>query len=232
MLRDLEAVVGAGVDHLTHYELNVGGRTDFALNRSHELPSVEETLEMYRTARDFLTEKGYRQVTTYDWGRSGSRSPQLVYEEEWRHRFAAGPDGTVTGSQTWGWGFAGISHFFGDRSDRGWTYMNHTRVADYFKALDAGSFPVERGFRVALERPDLLCWRVRRRIEPRVVHEQVRDAPLLDEVSCRSVDRSAVANERVWVPTSRWLTRLSLRLWITSIGSSSEMMCREEVRLM
>ena len=146
MLRDLEAVVGAGVDHLTHYELNVGGRTDFALNRSHELPSVEETLEMYRTARDFLTEKGYRQVTTYDWGRSGSRSPQLVYEEEWRHRFAAGPDGTVTGSQTWGWGFAGISHFFGDRSDRGWTYMNHTRVADYFAALDAGRFPVERGF--------------------------------------------------------------------------------------
>src|SRR5437867_1683573 len=147
MLRDLEAIVDAEVDHLTHYELNVGGRTDFALNRGHELPSVEETLEMYRTARDFLTEKGYRQVTTYDWGRSGSRSPQLVYEEEWRHRFAAGPDGTVTGSHTWGWGFAGISHFFGGRSDRGWTYMNHTRVADYFAALDAGRFPVERGFR-------------------------------------------------------------------------------------
>ena len=33
MLRDLESVVEAGVDHLTHYELNVGGRTDFAVNR-------------------------------------------------------------------------------------------------------------------------------------------------------------------------------------------------------
>src|SRR5439155_1522237 len=144
MLRDLEAVVGAGVDHLTNYELNVGGRTDFALNRSRELPSIEETLEMYRTARDFLADKGYRQATTYDWERSGSRLPQLVYEEEWRHRFAAEPDGTVTRSHTWGWGFAGISHFFGGRTDRGWTYMNHTRVADYFGALEAGRFPIER----------------------------------------------------------------------------------------
>jgi len=130
MLRDLEAVTKAGVDHLTHYELNIGGRTDFTLNRSHELPSVEQTLDMYRTARDFLAEKGYRHATTYDWERSGSRAPQLLYEEEWRRRFAAGPEGMVTSSQTWGWGFAGICHFFGGRHDRGWTYMNHTRVGD------------------------------------------------------------------------------------------------------
>jgi oxygen-independent coproporphyrinogen III oxidase len=146
MLRDLEAVVAAGVDHLTHYELNVGGRTDFALNRAHELPSLDETLEMYRTARDFLSRHGYRQATSYDWERSKSRSPHLLYEEEWRHRFAANPDGKVTTSQTWGWGFAGISHFLGDWTDRGWTYMNHTRAADYFRALDAGQFPVERAF--------------------------------------------------------------------------------------
>jgi oxygen-independent coproporphyrinogen III oxidase len=151
MLRDLEAVVAAGVDHLTHYELNVGGQTEFGRNRGHELPAVEETLDMYRTARDFLARKGYRQATTYDWERTQSRSPQLVYEEEWRHRFTPGPDGTVTGSQTWGWGFAGISHFLGGRTDRGWTYVNHTRVADYLGALDAGEFPVERGFHYAHE---------------------------------------------------------------------------------
>ena len=50
--------------------------------------------------------------------------------------------------------------------------------------------------------------------------------------SSRKVDRSAAAKLRVCVPTSRWLTRLCLRLWITSMGSSSEMMCREEARLM
>src|SRR5437867_12804284 len=104
MLRDLDAVVGAGVDHLTHYELNIGGRTDFTLNRSHELPSVEQTLDMYRTARDFLAEKGYRHATTYDWERSGSRAPQLLYEEEWRRRFAARPGGIVTGAQSGGGG--------------------------------------------------------------------------------------------------------------------------------
>jgi oxygen-independent coproporphyrinogen-3 oxidase len=151
MLRDLEAVVGAGVDHLTHYELNVGGRTDFALNRSHELPSVEETLDMYRVARDFLSKHGYRQATTYDWERTGSGSPQLRYEDEWRRRFAIEPDGTLISSQTWGWGFAGISHFFGNRADRGWTYMNHTSVSGYFGALDAGMFPVERGFQYTNE---------------------------------------------------------------------------------
>jgi oxygen-independent coproporphyrinogen-3 oxidase len=135
MLRDLEAVVGAGVDHLTHYELNVGGRTDFALNRSRDLPSVEATLDMYCAARDFLTEHGYRQATTYDWERCDSRSPHLRYEEEWRRRFATGQDGTLTSSQTWGWGFAGISHFFGERADRGWTSINHASVTGYSRAV-------------------------------------------------------------------------------------------------
>jgi oxygen-independent coproporphyrinogen-3 oxidase len=151
MLRDLKAVVDARVDHLTHYELNVSGRTDFAVNRRHELPSVAETLEMYRESRDFLHQSGYRQVTTYDWERVGSPRPQLLYEEEWRHRLGAAPGTSTPGSHTWGWGFAGISHFFGGRADRGWTYINHSRVGDYFDALDAGRFPVERGFHYAEE---------------------------------------------------------------------------------
>ena len=186
MLRDLEAIVDAEVDHLTHYELNVGGRTDFALNRGHELPSVEETLDMYRAARDFLAEQGYRQATTYDWERSGSLSPELVYEEEWRRRFAAGPDGTMTSSQTWGWGFAGISHFLGGRADRGWTFMNHTRVADYFRALDASVFPVERGFRYANAadfRLTVLFQMLISTVVDRSVYAAVTDVDVVDEFS-------------------------------------------------
>jgi oxygen-independent coproporphyrinogen-3 oxidase len=49
MLRDLELVAEYRVPHLTHYELNVAGRTDFA-RRSRELPSMKQNLEMYRTA--------------------------------------------------------------------------------------------------------------------------------------------------------------------------------------
>lgn len=152
MLRDLDAMARADVDHLTHYELNVGGPTDFARNRSAELPSIDETLDMYRTGRDFLASRGYRQVTTYDWENSASPAPQLRYEDQWRHRFSATSEGTLAGSQTWGWGFAGISHFFGDPSNRGWTYMNHARIAEYFKALDATEFPIERSFHYTDER--------------------------------------------------------------------------------
>ncbi len=152
MLHDLDAMARAGVDHLTHYELNVGGPTDFARSRSAELPSVNETLDMYRTGRDFLISRGYRQATTYDWENSASPAPQLLYEDQWRHRFSATSDGALTGSQTWGWGFAGISHFFGDRSNRGWTYMNHARISEYFKALDAAEFPIERSFHYMDER--------------------------------------------------------------------------------
>jgi coproporphyrinogen III oxidase-like Fe-S oxidoreductase len=73
----------------------------------------------------------------------------LRYEDQWRHRFAYAADGTVTGSQTWGWGFAGISHFFGTQKHPGWTYMNHTHVDDYFRAIDAGRHPIERGYHYA-----------------------------------------------------------------------------------
>jgi oxygen-independent coproporphyrinogen-3 oxidase len=147
MLRDLQAVVDAGVEHLTHYELNVAGRTDFARNRRHELPTPEDNLTLYRIGRDFLRGHGYRQATTYDWEKiSAVGAAPLKYEDQWRHRFAYGAENTVVGSQTWGWGFAGISHFFGSRSHPGWTYMNHTHVEDYFRAIEAGRFPIERGF--------------------------------------------------------------------------------------
>src|SRR2546422_857497 len=58
MLRDLEAVVGAGVDHLTHYELNVGGRTDFALNRRHWLLQGPRCWHVPRRTRLLLHERG------------------------------------------------------------------------------------------------------------------------------------------------------------------------------
>jgi oxygen-independent coproporphyrinogen-3 oxidase len=147
MLRDLKAIVATGIGHITHYELNVAGRTDFARNRRHELPSQEDNLTLYRVSRDFLVANGYRQVTTYDWEKVEAPTPtNMRYEDQWRHRFGYRPDGGITGSETWGWGFAAISHFFGSRVHPGWTYMNHTHVDDYFRAIDAGQFPIERGY--------------------------------------------------------------------------------------
>ncbi|HEX8190443.1 MAG TPA: coproporphyrinogen-III oxidase family protein [Pyrinomonadaceae bacterium] len=143
MLADLEQLVATGVDHVAHYELNIGGPTDFSLNRRHELPSVELTREMYGVARDFLTSRGYRQLTAYDFQKAGDGS-EFVYEECER---GAGR------RELWGWGFAGVSDFGGTAEHAGWTYLNRRRVEDYFAALDRGEFPVERGF--AREHADL-----------------------------------------------------------------------------
>lgn len=136
MMNDLEQLVATGVDHIAHYELNVGGSSDFSLNRRHELPSVELTREMYRVGRDYLTANGYRQLTAYDFQKIEDE-PAFVYEE--CERDAEHHD-------VWGWGFSGVSDFGGTAENPGWTYVNHRRARDYFAALDRGDFPVERGF--------------------------------------------------------------------------------------
>jgi oxygen-independent coproporphyrinogen-3 oxidase len=198
MLHDLDAMTRVGVDHLTHYELNVGGPTDFARNRAAELPSIDETLEMYRTGRDFLVSCGYRQVTTYDWENSASSAPQLRYEDQWRHRFSAASNGALTGSQTWGWGFAGISHFFGDRSNRGWTYMNHARIAEYFAALDAAEFPIERSFQYTDER-DFRLTLLFQMLISMAIDRGVHAAATGDDVVADSPDIWDALAEREWV---------------------------------
>jgi hypothetical protein len=86
----------------TFYELNVAGRTDFARHRRNELPSVEQNLEMYRAARQFLHASGYRQVTSCDWerveeGAAGSHS----YETLSRAVFRQEPDGRISGHDVW-----------------------------------------------------------------------------------------------------------------------------------
>jgi oxygen-independent coproporphyrinogen-3 oxidase len=55
-------------------------------------------------------------------------------------------DHRLVGFDAWGWGFAGVSFFFGTPERPGWAYLNHLHIDDYFKSLDANRFPVERGF--------------------------------------------------------------------------------------
>jgi oxygen-independent coproporphyrinogen III oxidase len=147
MLNDLETAVSLGVSHITHYELNIGGRTDFALNHAATLPPLDATLEMFRQSRKYLANAGFRQVTTYDWEKPDGT---LQYEEATRRALATGGDDERT-SDTWGWGFAAISAFAGTPEDPGWSYMNATRVSDCFSAIDAGRFPIQRGYHYSTE---------------------------------------------------------------------------------
>lgn len=147
MVRDLETVAATGVAHITHYELNLAGRTDFARNRRGELPSVEGTLEMYRVGKSVLEARGYTQVTPYDFERRDSATPSAyLYEELFRKPFAPGPAGPI-GFDAWGWGYAGISFFFGTPQAPGWAFMNQVRVDEYFRCVRERRYPVMRGYR-------------------------------------------------------------------------------------
>ena len=148
MLNTLETIVRSGVPHITHYELNVAGRTDFSRNRRDELPSPEQNLEMYRIARDFLVSRGYRQATAYDWEKlDRGESAKYRYEDAWHEPFAAKPGDGLSGHEAFGLGFAGTSFFLGSADEPGQAHMNHTRVDDYGRRIARGEFPVERGFR-------------------------------------------------------------------------------------
>ncbi len=153
MVQDLETVIGWGVYDITHYELNVGGPTDFALNRFHELPSTLSNLEMYRVSRDLLLSHGYEQVTAYNYRKPGDPHSR-PYEEGVTHRFDH--------MDTLGLGYAAIT-FFGNvalEPGRSWSFINQRNLVEYKKAIDAGAFPVERGFRH--EAPDFMLsmtWR-------------------------------------------------------------------------
>ena len=145
MVRDLRAVVETGISHITHYELNVAGRTDFSRNRRGALPSTEQNLEMYRIGKAFLESEGFRQVTPYDFERTGPLPSTYLYEQLFREPFQE-DEGQLIGYDAWGWGFAGISFFFGTPALPGSAYMNHVHVNDYLRDIDAGRFPVMRGF--------------------------------------------------------------------------------------
>lgn len=146
MARDLEAVAATGVGHITHYELNVAGRTDFARNRRGELPSQEENLAMYRAGKAVLEARGYTQVTPYDFERRDAAVPTAyLYEELFRKPFATNGNGPI-GFDAWGWGYAGISFFFGTPQSPGWAFMNHVRVDEYFRCIREGRHPVMRGY--------------------------------------------------------------------------------------
>ena len=144
MVEDLETAIKWGVYDITHYELNVGGPTDFALNRYHELPSTFSNLEMYKVARDLLTSNGYEQITAYNWRKPGDPASR-PYEEGVTRRFDS--------MDTLGLGYAALTFFNDVALDDGhsWSYINWRDLKEYKAAVDRGEFPTERGFRHARE---------------------------------------------------------------------------------
>lgn len=151
MLADLDAIVRTGITHITHYELNVAGRSDFA-RRKDELPTIEQNRLMFHVAKQFLESSGYRQVTTYDWEKvDAGSSAGLAFEDNMRKPFDYSDGRGVTGADMWGWGFAGVSFFLGDPDAPGWAWMNSARVSEYSSSVEQPRYPTERGFRYEIE---------------------------------------------------------------------------------
>jgi oxygen-independent coproporphyrinogen-3 oxidase len=137
MVKDLEALIATGVDDITHYELHIGGPTDFAINRRHELPTTLQNLEMYRVSRDLLVASGFEQLTMYNWRRKGHETS-----------YVEGAESDFGGLRGLGIGYAALSSFvWTDPARDSWFYKNATSVAGYKQAIDEGRFPVERGYR-------------------------------------------------------------------------------------
>ena len=148
MLDDLAALVAAGLRHITHYELSVAGRSDFAKNHRDTLPSIQDNRTLYNESKTFLEGHGFRQSTVYDWerGNSDTREGKYLYEENLRQIFSVDADGRVVRNDMVGLGFAGVTVSLGTPADPGWNVMNATRVDDYFAALDRGRLPVDRAY--------------------------------------------------------------------------------------
>lgn len=148
MISDLAALVATGLRHITHYELNVAGRSDFARNHRDTLPSIEDNLTLYNEAKRFLEGHGFRQRTAYDWEKPDldNRRGQYLYEENLRQVFSVGPDGRQMRNEMHGLGFAGVTIALGTPEVPGWSLLNAPRIDDYFAALDRGVFPVDRAY--------------------------------------------------------------------------------------
>ena len=153
MVEDLETAISWGVHDITHYELNVGGPTDFALNRYHELPSTLSNLEMYKVARELLLSHGYEQITAYNYRKPGDPFSR-PYEEGVTHRF--------DNMDTLGIGYAALTFFSDVALEEGhsWSFINWRNLDEYKARVDRGQFPTEVGFKH--EREDFmisLIWR-------------------------------------------------------------------------
>lgn len=206
MLGDLQRAVDAGVHHLTHYELNIAGRSNFSAPAQRKLlPEISDNIAMYHAANEFLHSAGFEQVTVYDWRRlpvddETNRLSSYDYEHN-MHDFVQQDQGEINQiRQVCGIGFAAVNFHVNSMhpGDRSWIYMNQTSLKNYCDMLDRGEFPVERGFIYQ--------------------HEDVRLAWLFQSMQTMRIDTRAYSNVfgedilETFAPT--W-DALSQRDWVT-----------------
>lgn len=149
MLRDLESIVQSGIKHITHYELNIAGRSDFATKQKQNTPSIEKKIEMYNIAKQFLISKGYKQKTVYDWEKEDNNqliSEKYLYEDNLRDCLDANGQSKMTTMS--GLGYAAVNMRLQPNSSsiKSVSAMNHRNLTEYYNAISLNKLPVERMF--------------------------------------------------------------------------------------
>ena len=151
MLIDLQDLIDTGIRHITHYELNIGGISDFAIKQRGNLPSKSEVFEMYRISREFLIDKGFEQKTVFDWEKPGviedksqnRRGHEYKFEENLRKLFDLSGNEILSRHEMLGLGYAGISFANGyPEQGQSWTTLNSKSLGEYYKMIDEGKLPV------------------------------------------------------------------------------------------
>ena len=152
MLNDLKEITQSGIRHITHYELNIAGRSDFATQQRKLVAPISDKIKMFNVAKEFLLSKGYRQRTVYDWEKvevfenKKNVSENYLYENNLRDFLP-----TNKSSQTscmGGLGFAAINmrmQPLGSKTSS-ISSMNHKSLHKYYDDVLAGNLPIERAF--------------------------------------------------------------------------------------
>ena len=152
MLNDLKEMTQSGIRHITHYELNIAGRSGFATQQRKLVASIPDKIQMFEVAKEFLLSKGYKQRTVYDWEKvevSDSNteiSEKYLYENNLRDFLAT--DNSKQTSCMGGLGFAAINMRMQplDSTTSSISSMNHKSLHKYYDDVLAGNLPIERAF--------------------------------------------------------------------------------------
>lgn len=149
MLRDLNEITDTGVSHITHYELNIAGRSDFATKQKKLVPGIDKKIEMYRISKEFLRSQGYRQRTPYDWEKINNndeeiKSSQYEYESN-LHGFLEN-EGKAQRAIMGGLGFAAINMRIDpyEKANDSISAMNHRDLTSYYRDVLLRKLPIER----------------------------------------------------------------------------------------
>lgn len=150
MLNDLKEITETGIKHITHYELNIAGRSDFATQQRKLVASISDKIKMFEIAKEFLLSKGYKQRTVYDWEKVESSSVNVsekyLYEDNLRDFLAT--DGSKQTSCMGGLGFAAINMRMQplNSATPSISSMNHKTLHKYYDDVLEGNLPIERAF--------------------------------------------------------------------------------------